>query len=166
MLVRTLAGRDWKYNGHLSSEVEAGDFMYGLVRLLKPLVVVETGCYLGETSMRIGEALQANGVGQLHTCDIDTGMTSATRTATAGLPVTVHDCDYRVMAEKLDGVDLAYIDGSENRAAEAQAFRLSPHAYVVLHDANQPHYFDPLKTIWTAMRFPTPLGLALFEVKR
>ena len=44
---------------------------YALVRIFKPNVVVESGTEKGLGSLIINRALEKNGIGQLHTLDID-----------------------------------------------------------------------------------------------
>lgn len=43
--------------------------IYGLIRSLKPEVVVEVGCFVGGTSVWIARALQENGTGMLYAID-------------------------------------------------------------------------------------------------
>lgn len=170
MFTRFLNGREWSYQNKLSSELETAEFMRGLVRLLKPRLVVETGCYMGEMSHAIGSALRLNGYGILKTCDIDPEMTRFTFELCQELPVEVYGMNAGDMLRETPNVDLAYIDGSEFRSAEMAFLRLSPHAFVALHDANNEAYQPPAKW-WrdgecNQIHFPTPLGLALYEVKR
>jgi len=44
-------------------EAEVGEFLYGLVRILKPKAVLNTGTYSGISDMYIAEALRENGYG-------------------------------------------------------------------------------------------------------
>jgi hypothetical protein len=61
----------WSARDEQGSEQEVSEFMYGLIRLLKPAVVVETGSYLGDTTIAIAKALKENNHGKLYSCDID-----------------------------------------------------------------------------------------------
>lgn len=45
-------------------EVEVGEFLYGMTRLLKPQRVLTTGIYTGVSDMYIGKALKDNGFGK------------------------------------------------------------------------------------------------------
>lgn len=51
-------------------EAEVGEFLYALVRNLKPENVLETGTHLGVSSSYIGQALKDNGFGKLTTLEI------------------------------------------------------------------------------------------------
>ena len=55
----------------LSMTREEQEFIYGLVRALKPMLVVETGTYRGLTAEAIGNALADNGTGDLVTVEIN-----------------------------------------------------------------------------------------------
>ena len=50
-------------------ECEVGEFLYGLVRLLKPTNVLETGTHFGIGASYIGHALKDNGFGKLETLE-------------------------------------------------------------------------------------------------
>lgn len=166
MLTREIGNKQWAYTSQESSEIETQEFLYGLVRLVKPVICVETGCHFGDASFAIGSALAKNGLGTLHTCDIKTEWVEFTKKRTVELPVVVHAMDSREMLKTIRDVDLAFIDGGIMRLAELTALDVSPGSYVLLHDANNPIYYEPAMRLgWTAIRFHTPLGLVLFEVK-
>jgi predicted O-methyltransferase YrrM len=61
----------WQTRDEQSAEEEVSEFIFGLVRLLKPKICVETGCYLGDTTVKIAEALWKNGRGKLFACDTE-----------------------------------------------------------------------------------------------
>jgi len=52
-------------------EVEVGEFLYGLVRMIKPEKVLETGTHKGISSSYIASALKHNGSGKLTTIEFD-----------------------------------------------------------------------------------------------
>jgi predicted O-methyltransferase YrrM len=52
-------------------EAEVGEFLYGIVRLLKPAHILETGTYTGISSMYMAQALKDNGSGGLDTFEIE-----------------------------------------------------------------------------------------------
>jgi predicted O-methyltransferase YrrM len=53
-----------------ASEIETSDFLYGLVRLIKPEDCLEIGTFEGDASIAIGKALKDNNLGTLFTTDI------------------------------------------------------------------------------------------------
>lgn len=64
-------GKGYKAFNDGSVECEVGDFLYGMVRVLRPVFVLETGTYKGISSAYIGQALKDNGRGMLDTCEIN-----------------------------------------------------------------------------------------------
>ncbi len=51
-------------------EAEVGEFLYSLVRICKPKIIVETGTHLGISTAYMGLALQANNKGKIHTYEV------------------------------------------------------------------------------------------------
>jgi predicted O-methyltransferase YrrM len=56
-----------------SPEVECLDFLFALVRLFKPGLLLETGTGSGMSTIALAAAIRANGAGHLHTVDLDDG---------------------------------------------------------------------------------------------
>src|SRR4051812_7889171 len=54
-----------------ATEDEVSDFIAGLVRLIQPEYVVETGTYHGDTTIRIASALFDNGHGRISSIEKD-----------------------------------------------------------------------------------------------
>lgn len=52
------------------TELEVSEFIYSLIRVLKPALMLETGTHKGISSTYIGQAMKDNGKGLLHTCEI------------------------------------------------------------------------------------------------
>ena len=125
----------------MSMTREEQEFIYGLVRALKPMLVVETGTYRGLTAEAIGNAIADNGIGELVTIEINPELARQAAERCAGLPVSVVCADCREYASMLwTGIDLLIIDGGEDRRSEEQAFEghLAPGAVIVRHDATNP----------------------------
>ena len=49
---------------------EIGNYIYSLVRFLKPRIAVETGTFIGYSSLCIGQAMKDNKQGHLHSFDL------------------------------------------------------------------------------------------------
>ena len=149
----------------MASEWEVYDFLYALVRLLKPKVILETGCYKGGATKRMAEAAKENGIGHVFTCDTDRAMCAAAANATLDLPVCVFEEDGLKCSGETLNVDLAFIDSSGDRVAEVAALNLAPNGVVVLHDAKRPQYqaiktLRPWKAIW---EIDTVQGITVFQ---
>ena len=52
-------------------ELAVGEFLYGLVRMIKPLRILETGGHLGISATYFAAALKANGVGLLDSIEYE-----------------------------------------------------------------------------------------------
>lgn len=149
-----------------ASEYEVYDFLYALVRLLKPKVILETGCYKGGGTKALVNGCKANGFGTVNSCD-----TSHERIEEADAAcenwhsLYFGHCDGVFHCQNTKDVDLAFIDSSGDRVAEVEALNLAPGGVVVLHDSNRPQYkriweLKPWKSIW---HIPTEQGITVFQ---
>lgn len=153
----------------MASEHEVYEFLYGLVRLLKPKVILETGFYKGGSAMAMLRAVHENGIGEVYSCDtngehIREFMVSSDPNDRIYLFVECYTGEY--LASRIPNVDLAFIDSSGDRVAEVKALQLSPNAVVVLHDSNRPQYkpiwtIKPWKSIW---HIGTEQGITVFQL--
>lgn len=115
-------------------------FLYGLIRAIKPKVVVETGTHKGKTSLYMANALLDNGEGVLHTADPFEQW--GQRGNFAKFPefkdiITFHAIPGKDL--KIPNIDLLFIDGFHEKKEvidEVTALFpfLSPFAMVVFHD--------------------------------
>lgn len=119
---------------------EEGDFLYGLIRAIRPKVCVETGTHKGYSTLRIAEALEDNGVGHVYTCDVyDWGARGNFRKEP--------DLEKRITFKEIEGtklivkdkIDFLFIDSAhefENVVKEYRYFEdsLSDNAIIVFHD--------------------------------
>ena len=99
-------------NGFLSFndaglECETGEFLYSMVRLLKPESVLETGTHWGVGAAYMGKALQDNGFGHLTTIEFlpENWRRAIERMGRLGLSDIV-DCVYMDVAQFNPGLDL------------------------------------------------------------
>lgn len=60
---------DWSAFNSGGVECETGEFLYGLVRLVKPKYILETGTHHGIGASYMGLACKANGFGEVHTIE-------------------------------------------------------------------------------------------------
>lgn len=61
----------WSMYDSMTAEVEVLEFLRTLVTTTKPELVVETGTFLGVSTLWIAEALRLNGFGRIVTCEYD-----------------------------------------------------------------------------------------------
>lgn len=149
----------------MASEHEVYDFLYGLVRLFKPKVILETGCYKGGATRAMARAAKENGIGEVWTCDTDIEKVESLDTFLLPIEARYGDGEW-FCKDKVKDVDFAFIDSSGDRVAEVNALQLSPNAVVVLHDSNRPQYkpiwtIKPWKSIW---HIGTEQGITVFQL--
>lgn len=151
-------------------ELEVSDFLYGLVRLTKPTLVVETGTYVADSAVSIGKALRDNGVGHLHTCD--TNPLPEARDRLHNLPVTIHESRGIDLLRHFPLMDFVFIDSGSPAVREEELMSLGewnipPLGIVAWHDAcvsyeNMYHAFAPQRN-WPHLVFPSIIGVAVFQ---
>jgi predicted O-methyltransferase YrrM len=61
----------WSMYDSMTAEVEVLEFLRTLVTTVKPNLVVETGTFLGASTLVIAEALHMNGFGRIVSCEAD-----------------------------------------------------------------------------------------------
>ena len=61
----------WSMYDSMTAEVEVLEFLRTLVTTIKPELVVETGTFLGVSTLVIAEALRMNGFGRIISCEYD-----------------------------------------------------------------------------------------------
>jgi predicted O-methyltransferase YrrM len=124
--VGEVPSRLWSRFDSASSETEVIDFVFSLVRLIKPQRALETGTWLGLTAIAIGKAMKQNGFGHLTSIEIDreAQATAANNIASAGLQAQVtshHASSLDFPTEAF--FDFAYFDTSiDIRHAEFARF--------------------------------------------
>lgn len=156
----------WASDDGMASEYGTADFLYGFVRLLKPRVVVETGCYHGHASLAIGRALKANGRGVLHTCDINLQCVEAVEREAQKeeLPIYVHQMtgeDCLQLVERQWPIDLAFIDSAASMTTRNQELASIRAGLVVVHDARD--FLGAKDAPQPQIFIPTPRGLAFYQ---
>lgn len=131
-----------------SITVEEGDLLYGLVRMCKPRLAIETGTGHAIATKRIGQALRANRHGFLISCDTEPEYVEAARKNTKQLPVDIRCTSGLKTLESFDGQKAQFIlvdaGDAANRLKEIELIIekgiLSPGGIIVLHDALNPKY--------------------------
>jgi predicted O-methyltransferase YrrM len=116
-------------------EAEVMDFLYSLVRLLRPELVVDLGSHIGMSAYALGCGIRDVGVGRVVSCDVEQGFVDTTHNRVAGLPVTVRLCSAADLPE-VEMADLLFVDCDyDNRIGTLK--RMKPGAWAVMHDTRQ-----------------------------
>lgn len=120
----------WYQIDPVSAELEMAEFLYGMIRMLKPEIVVETGTYYGYTAKFLGEAVDMNEFGHVWSCDIERHIGHLHRLN--GLPVTFVETSSLDLPQ-LRTADFVFSDsGQDTRTKEYELVK--PGCVFVVHD--------------------------------
>lgn len=176
----------WRCYDGMATEVEVLQFLYALVRMLKPKVCIETGTYLGYGSYHIGRALYDNEEGgRLYTAEPDVNLCHKARgMLDAGGLKDVVQVLCTAGVKMIDGlitgrkVDFAFLDSNlDTRIEEMHCLKrgLAPSAVIAVHDSNTFHDSNngprtPFLNFahnegYQVLNFDTPRGLMLLRKK-
>jgi len=166
----------WHMLDSMTAEVEVLEFLRTLVTTIKPNLVVETGTFLGVSTLWIAEALKHNGFGKIVTCEFDSGVFAKAKEkiAASGLGDWIELHNVSSLDLKVNGtIDLLFSDSDMAlREQEVRRFlpQVSLHGLIVMHDAS-----SHLKVVREAalklesegllsvVFLPTPRGLVLAQ---
>lgn len=135
----------------MAVEVEVAEFLYALVRLLKPQKVLESGSGRGLASVHIAAALKDNGAGELVTFEPMGEYQVKAKERLEGYPAEVlpgSTLDYDIEC------DMVFLDsGPTTRQQEIDDW-VATGVALIIHDS---HRYD----LPGGVTFPTPRGLWL-----
>ena len=165
-------------------EVEVGEFLYGMVRVIKPQKILETGTHHGISATYMGMALKDNGFGKLITIEnVAENVNRANKLFgkhKLGKYIDIHIADVRTVELESD-FDMFFLD-SEPQYRFDELIRFYPHlsvgGYAFIHDLHR-HFgykekINPFGDVpdeldkairgdeLAVFNFPTPRGLAGF----
>jgi predicted O-methyltransferase YrrM len=132
----------WRMYDSMTAEVEVLDFLKTLVTTTKPELVVETGTFLGISTLHIAEGLKENGIGRVVTCELDAKVYEEARKrfAASGLDAWIELRNESSLEIQIDDrIDLLYCDSDMPlREQEVRRFlpQMNPNGLIVLHDAS------------------------------
>lgn len=147
-------------------ESEVGEFLYGFLRMIKPMYVLETGTHQGIGAMYMGYALQDNGLGLLTTLEIlDPNIEiSNNNIAKAGLFNHVNICQVSSLDFKPDSkYDFILLDTEPDiRFKEFLKFYpfLNQGGYMFIHDLHR-----HMQQVGTENGFGWPFGIVPDEIE-
>ncbi len=166
----------WRMYDAMTAEVEVLEFLKTLVTTLKPNLVVETGTFMGASTLWIAEGLKQNGFGRVITCEFDpkTFAAAKLRFDESGLSEWI-DCRLGSSLElKIEGtIDILFSDSDlALREQEVRHFlpQVNSNGIILMHDAS-----SHLKVVREAalrleqeglisvLLLPTPRGLVIAQ---
>ena len=166
----------WSMIDGKTPELETLEFLFAVVRLLKPRLVVETGTWHGYSAIAIASALRQNGFGKLITFETDTETCAIAqrRLAQENLTQFVDVRNETSVVGSVNGpIDLLLLDSElPDRISEFEYFRpqLSGSAIVIFHDTSTIRSVARdcvqdlvTKRLLACVMFPSPRGLAICQ---
>ena len=166
----------WHMYDSMTAEAEVLEFLRTLVTTLKPELIVETGSFLGVSTLWMAEGMRSNGFGKIISCEFDPVVFAEAqkRIAASGLAEFIELRNESSLEMKVDGtIDILFSD-SDMPIREAEVKRYLPQirstGLILLHDAS-----SHLKTVRNAafsleaeglvscIFLPTPRGLVLAQ---
>lgn len=166
----------WSMYDSMTAEVEVLEFLRTLVTTVKPEVIVETGSFLGVSTIWMAEGLERNGFGRIFSCELDPVVFAKARQKIASSPFAhrIHLRNESSLTMAIPGqIDLLFSD-SDLSVREEEVRHFLPHmnenGVVLLHDAS-----SHLKTVrdavarlqseglLSAVFLPTPRGLVVAQ---
>ncbi len=124
-------------------ELEVGEFLYAMVRILKPLHILETGTYTGISAMYMAQGLKDNNLSnsEFFTCDISQFHLDRARKLWEKVDVSNYIFSKQIESLKVEPArndyDLMFLDSEPNlRYHELVRFfpYLKEGGYVFIHD--------------------------------
>jgi predicted O-methyltransferase YrrM/prolipoprotein diacylglyceryltransferase len=166
----------WRKYDAMTAEVEVLEFLRTLVTTIKPNLIVETGTFLGISTLWIAEGLKANGFGRVITCEFDPKIHEAAqkRFEESGLsPWIEAHLGSSLDLEVKEPIDILFSDSDiALREKEVRRFlpRISTNGLVLMHDANtrfqvvrQAALKLEAEGLLSVLLFPTPRGLVVAQ---
>ncbi len=166
----------WRMLDSMTAEVEVLEFLQCLVTTLKPQLVVETGTFLGISTLRIAEGLKQNGSGRVITCEFDPKVFAAAkkRFQESGLNGFIECRNESSLETKVDGtIDLLFSDSDAPlREKEVRRFlpQMNPNGLILMHDASS--HMKQVRDaalrleqegLLSVLLLPTPRGLVIAQ---
>jgi predicted O-methyltransferase YrrM len=132
----------WSMYDSMTAEVEVLEFLRTLVTTTKPNLVVETGTFMGVSTVWIAEALRLNGFGRIVSCEYDFKVFETARQK-------IEASEFRDLIDlrnesslemKVEGtIDLFFSDSDMPiREQEVRRYlpQISPFGLILMHDAS------------------------------
>lgn len=166
----------WHMYDSMTAEAEVLEFLYTLVTTLKPSLVVETGSFLGVSTLWIAKALKANGFGKIVSCEFDPVVFAKAREkiAASGLAEWIELRNESSLEMQVEGtIDLFFSDSDMPiREAEVKRFlpQIRPTGLILMHDASShlkvvrdAAFKMESEGLLSCIFLPTPRGLVLAQ---
>lgn len=132
----------WKMVDTQTSELEVTDFLKSLVVTLKPRLIVETGTFLGYSTLKMAAGLRENGFGRIVTIEYDPEIFAKAkeRIDASGLGKWIENRNESSLDARIEGtIDLFFSDSHlPIREQEIRRFlpQIDARGLILMHDAS------------------------------
>ena len=166
----------WHMYDSMTAEAEVLEFLRTLVTTLKPQLIVETGSFLGVSTLWMAQGMAANGFGKIISCEFDPVVFAKAQEKIASSPLEkfIELRNGSSLEMEVEGtIDIFFADSDVDiRAAEVKRFlpQIRSTGLILMHDAS-----SHMKTVRDAafgleaeglvscIFLPTPRGLVLAQ---
>lgn len=166
----------WSMYDSMTAEVEVLEFLRTLVTTIKPALVVETGAFLGASTLWIAEGLKLNNFGKIISCELDPLVFAKAKEKIDASPLSpwIDLRNESSLEMKIDGtIDLFFSDSDLSvREQEIRHYlpQINPNGVILMHDANthRPIVHDAAlkmqsEGLLSVVCLPTPRGLVVAQ---
>ena len=166
----------WHMYDSMTAEAEVLEFLRTLVTTLKPALIVETGSFLGVSTLWMAEGMRSNGFGKIISCEFDPVVFAKAKEkiAASGLAEFIELRNESSLEMKVEGtIDIFFSDSDTDiRAAEVKRFlpQIRSTGLILIHDASshmkvvrEAAFALEAEGLVSCIFLPTPRGLVLAQ---
>ncbi|MHB1795306.1 MAG: O-methyltransferase [Acidobacteriaceae bacterium] len=166
----------WSMYDSMTAEAEVLEFLRTLITTIKPNLVVETGSFLGVSTLWIAEGLKRNGFGRIVSCEFDPVVYAKAREniADSGLADWIDLRNESSLEMQVNGgIDLLFSDSDPPiREQEVKRFlpQMKTHGLILMHDASshlkivrEAALKMEAEGLLSVVLLPTPRGLVVAQ---
>lgn len=169
----------WHMYDSMTAEAEVLEFLRTLVTTLKPELIVETGSFLGVSTLWMAEGMRANGFGKIISCEFDPIVFAKAKekVAASSLAQFIELRNESSLEMHVEGtIDILFSDSDMPiRAAEVQRFlpQIRSTGLILMHDASShlkvvrdAAFALEAEGLVSCIFLPTPRGLVLAQKRQ
>ncbi len=166
----------WHMYDSMTAEAEVLEFLRTLVTTLKPELIVETGSFLGVSTLWMAEGMRSNGFGKIISCEFDpvVFVKAQAKIDASGLAGFIELRNESSLEMRVEGtIDILFSDSDMPiREAEVKRYlpQIRPTGLILLHDASShlkivrdAAFSLEAEGLVSCIFLPTPRGLVLAQ---
>lgn len=166
----------WHMYDSMTAEVEVLEFLRTLITTVKPELVVETGSFLGVSTLWIAKGLKANGFGKIVSCEFDPVVFEKARekVSASGLAEWIELRNESSLEMRVEGMIDLFFSDSDMPIREQEVKRFLPqmrsNGLILMHDASShlkvvrdAAFRMESEGLLSCVFLPTPRGLVVAQ---